>query len=366
LRASIARPRYRPLALTPAHIRQRRAEASQALLDEAADARTPTTQSKFPTHIRANRRHTPRACACMLRRRPRSDHQMTLPRSSLVSTESTRFYHCISRCVRRAFLCGVDSVTGQSFEHRRQWLVERLALLERLFAVDVCAYCAMSNHSHLVLRLNPDEAAEWSGDEVLERWCTLFSGPTLVQRYRARDNLGAAELRAVSELVERYRARLCDLSWFMRCPRNLWSIVRGRAGGSAGDPVSASANVVWLLQMSEPKRRGARATAPAWRFLRFAQPAPCCLPALSEPRPEGFRREGRISTADSPRPCLMALSLCSHRPICGLRARNALQGQWTRGSSDTSPAWPMPKTTARADFGRVGSRRRPCSTSRPS
>jgi len=142
---------------------------------------------------------------------------MTLPRSSLVSTESTRYYHCISRCVRRAFLCGVDSVTGQSFEHRRQWLVERLALLERLFAVDVCAYCAMSNHSHLVLRLNPDQAAEWSGDEVLERWCTLFSGPTLVQRYRERDTLSTGELRAVSELVERYRARLCDLSWFMRC-----------------------------------------------------------------------------------------------------------------------------------------------------
>ena len=111
----------------------------------------------------------------------------------------------------------MDSVTGQSFENRRPWLVERLALLERLFAVDVCAYCAMPNHSHLVLRLNPDEAAEWSGDEAMERWCALFTGPALVQRYRTRDHLSAAELRVVSELVERYRARLCDLSWFMRC-----------------------------------------------------------------------------------------------------------------------------------------------------
>lgn len=44
---------------------------------------------------------------------------MAQPRSTLISLESTPWYHLVNRCVRRAFLCGVDSVSGNSYEHRR-------------------------------------------------------------------------------------------------------------------------------------------------------------------------------------------------------------------------------------------------------
>ena len=93
---------------------------------------------------------------------------MPLLRSSLVSPETTPYYHCISRCVRRAILCGRDAVTGRSFEHRRDWIVARLAELAEVFAIEVCAYAVMSNHFHLVLKLEPETALGWSDDEVLE------------------------------------------------------------------------------------------------------------------------------------------------------------------------------------------------------
>ena len=71
---------------------------------------------------------------------------MTVARSTLVSLDDTPYYHCIARCVRRAFLCGFDSYSGQDFNHRRQWLVDRLKKQAAVFAVDICAYAIMANH----------------------------------------------------------------------------------------------------------------------------------------------------------------------------------------------------------------------------
>ena len=76
---------------------------------------------------------------------------MPKPRKALVSLEATPYYHCVSRCVRRAFLCGVDDHSGQDYEYRRQWLQQRMKQLTNAFSIDICAYAIMSNHYHLVL-----------------------------------------------------------------------------------------------------------------------------------------------------------------------------------------------------------------------
>jgi len=143
---------------------------------------------------------------------------MTRPRSALISLSDTSWYHCVSRCVRRAFLCGEDHFSGKSFEHRRGWIATRIKELAHIFAIDVAAYAVMSNHYHLVAHVERERALTWSDDEVLERWTQLFSGPQLVQRYLSpqRAQMGQAEVAMVLTFAKTYRERLHDLSWFMR------------------------------------------------------------------------------------------------------------------------------------------------------
>jgi len=142
---------------------------------------------------------------------------MTRPRKVLISLADTPYYHITSRCVRRAYLCGVDHYSGESYEHRRQWVVDRIRLLSSLFAIDVCAYAVMSNHYHLALKLCPEQLTDLSDEAIMARWCALFKGPLLMQRYRQGDVLSAPERSAVSDIVRVWRAKLSSISWFMRC-----------------------------------------------------------------------------------------------------------------------------------------------------
>jgi len=142
---------------------------------------------------------------------------MPQPRKRLVSLDDTPYYHCISRCVRRAFLCGKDSHTGSNFEHRRQWIVDRIKLLSSVFAIDLCAYAILHNHYHLVIRVDSDQARHWSDQDVAVRWIQLFAGPMVIRRYLAGTTLSTTEQQCVDSLVSTWRGRLMDLSWYMRC-----------------------------------------------------------------------------------------------------------------------------------------------------
>ena len=142
---------------------------------------------------------------------------MTRARATLVSVEDTPYYHCIGRCVRRAFLCGFDEHTQRSYEHRRVWMRERLSLLCETFAIDVCAYTLLSNHYHLVVRLAPVRAQAWSKRDIIERWARLFQGTSQARRFLNNDTLDETETRRLDADIEKWQCRLGDLSWFMRC-----------------------------------------------------------------------------------------------------------------------------------------------------
>ena len=142
---------------------------------------------------------------------------MTRPRSEIVSLADTRFYHCVSRCVRRAFLCGDDRYSGKNFDHRKPWLVDRLRLLGEVFAIDIAAYAVMGNHYHVVLHVAPARARSWGRDEVIHRWLRLYKGDPLAHCHQRGELKSEAEFRQLDRVVETWRERLTSISWFMRC-----------------------------------------------------------------------------------------------------------------------------------------------------
>jgi REP element-mobilizing transposase RayT len=141
---------------------------------------------------------------------------MTRARNQLISLETTPYYHCISRCVRRAFLWGEDSLTGKNYEHRKAWVIERLRELTDVFAIEICAYAVMSNHYHLVLRVDSRRAETWSNAQVVEQWRKLHKLPLLVARYQRGETTTQAETAEAEQTIAIWRERLSDISWFMR------------------------------------------------------------------------------------------------------------------------------------------------------
>ena len=142
---------------------------------------------------------------------------MTRSRKTLISLAATQFYHCTSRCVRHSFLCGMDKVSGVCFEHRRQWIEDRLLALAQWFAMDIAAYAIMSNHYHVVLQVNREKALSWSDAEVVERWREIF--PRKVKSKESTTESTAKELEnpVLPKVIACWRERLMDISWFMRC-----------------------------------------------------------------------------------------------------------------------------------------------------
>ena len=141
---------------------------------------------------------------------------MTVPRRSLISLEDTPYYHYQVRCVRRAFLFGDDKCSGVNYDHRREWIRDKIISQTDVFAIDCCAYAVMSNHYHVVLFVDENKAKDWDNREVLRRWKQLYSLSYLTQKYYNKESLTKAELDAIYVNIELYRDRLMDISWFMR------------------------------------------------------------------------------------------------------------------------------------------------------
>jgi hypothetical protein len=159
----------------------------------------------------------------------------TYARGQIVVEDMVGVYHCIARCVRRAFLCGIDPYAGQDYSHRKEWILDRLRELAGLFAIEVCGYSVMSNHLHLMLRNRPDIAGQWCDDEIALRWCKVFpprDDATGEPVEPGEHDL--AMLTANSDRLAEVRKRLASLSWFMRCLCEKIARAANHEDGSSG------------------------------------------------------------------------------------------------------------------------------------
>lgn len=108
---------------------------------------------------------------------------MPAQRAQQISLADTPYYHFVSRCVRRVFLCGEDKFSGKSYKYRRSWVEMRLLFLAKIFCIDVCAYAVMSNHTHVVLHVNRYAALQLTDEEVMLRWHQMFKANPLINQF---------------------------------------------------------------------------------------------------------------------------------------------------------------------------------------
>ena len=141
---------------------------------------------------------------------------MTCKRSLLVDSETPGFYHIISRCVRRAWLCGEDPLTMRSYEHRRAWVEDRLLFLAEHFPVDIYAYTIMSNHYHIVLQYHPTMVNTWCDEETVFHWLEVHPPKRNGQVVEAAKEKKREMLLGDQKKLQRCREQLGSLSWFMR------------------------------------------------------------------------------------------------------------------------------------------------------
>ena len=141
---------------------------------------------------------------------------MTTARSQLIRPDITPYYHCASRCVRRPYLCGYDPLSGQSYDHRRDWAEQRILSLAQIYCIRICAYAVMSNHYHLVAYIDQDTAASLSNTEVIERWATEHQLPEIISRFLTGQLSSELEKQTCHNIINTWRERLHSLSWFMK------------------------------------------------------------------------------------------------------------------------------------------------------
>ena len=137
-------------------------------------------------------------------------------RRDLLLQNRVQVVHCYTRCVRRAFLAGIDPLTGKDFNYRRDWIYSLLEQQAALFGIETGFHVQMGNHLHFFLRTRPDVVKRWSKEKVVRNWLKIAK----LKRGSEITDWEPDEQRVQMEMsdpkrVKKLRRRLANVSWYM-------------------------------------------------------------------------------------------------------------------------------------------------------
>ena len=130
-----------------------------------------------------------------------------MARVNRIKAEGEAYYHVISRVANQAFLFKADGI--------KDTVVNMLHRAAEFSGVDVLSYVVMDNHFHLCIRV--PEKGMVSEDEVLRRVGVLYGEDRIADLRKELEELrGSGDCGTADSVIDRYRARMGDLSEFMK------------------------------------------------------------------------------------------------------------------------------------------------------
>ena len=138
-------------------------------------------------------------------------------RGEIVDPGEVQVFHVLNRTVRRCWLFGEDPLTGINYDHRKEWIEERLRHFAGQFGIDLLSFAILSNHYHLMLRSRPDVVATWDDTEVARRWLMICPHRTEMDGTPCEPSENELDtIRSCGQRLAEIRLRLSDISWWMR------------------------------------------------------------------------------------------------------------------------------------------------------
>jgi REP element-mobilizing transposase RayT len=165
---------------------------------------------------------------------------MATARKEIVDPKVTRLYHCISKCVRGGYLLGDDpsqihnQALGDGLENRKQWIEDRLEFLTQHFAVSVAGFAILDNHLHVLVRLDPQVALDWTDEQVVRNWLAIYPPSSLDMNNEQLVQQALNKELASPPRVIQLRERLSSLSWFMKALKEPISRMANQIDGCSG------------------------------------------------------------------------------------------------------------------------------------
>lgn len=132
---------------------------------------------------------------------------MRVRRSTLVDMSRKQYFHVTSRVVDRRYIFG---------DEEKRHFLGLMRKYEEFTGVRVLAYCLMSNHVHLLVRV-PAKPEEISEEEILSRMKHIYSRDKMSAiRSQLREFDESGQLARKRQFFDGIRSRMYDLSGFVR------------------------------------------------------------------------------------------------------------------------------------------------------